>query len=76
MAPIIRAGCGAEKGERVEGRLSYRSGYYPPGLVTRLGKLTPIARAVVDRDLRTLPAQRESVDVGFESQTINPILKP
>jgi putative transposase len=30
---------GAEKGERVEGRLSYRSGYYPRSLVTRVGKL-------------------------------------
>ena len=30
---------GAQKGERVEGRLGYRSGYYPRGLVTRVGKL-------------------------------------
>jgi putative transposase len=30
---------GAEKGERVEGRLSYRSGYYTRSLVTRVGKL-------------------------------------
>jgi putative transposase len=30
---------GAEKGERVEGRLSYRSGYYSRSLVTRVGKL-------------------------------------
>jgi putative transposase len=30
---------GAEKGERTEGRLGYRSGYYPRGLVTRLGKI-------------------------------------
>jgi putative transposase len=30
---------GAEKGERTEGRLSYRSGYYTRGLVTRLGKI-------------------------------------
>jgi putative transposase len=29
---------GAEKGERIEGRLSYRSGYYTRGLVTRVGK--------------------------------------
>ena len=28
---------GAEKGERVEGRLSYRSGYYPRSLITRVG---------------------------------------
>ena len=30
---------GAEKGERVEGRLSYRSGYYPRSLITLVGKL-------------------------------------
>ena len=30
---------GAEKGERAEGRLSYRSGYYPRSLITRVGKL-------------------------------------
>ena len=30
---------GAEKGERAEGRLSYRSGYYFRSLVTRVGKL-------------------------------------
>lgn len=30
---------GAGKGERTEGRLSYRSGYYTRGLVTRLGKI-------------------------------------
>jgi putative transposase len=30
---------GAEKGERAEGRLSYRSGYYTRSLVTRIGKL-------------------------------------
>jgi putative transposase len=30
---------GAEKGERTEGRLSYRSGYYPRSLITRVGKL-------------------------------------
>ena len=30
---------GAEKGERVEGRLGYRSGYYSRSLVTRVGKL-------------------------------------
>ena len=30
---------GAEKGERAEGRLSYRSGYYTRSLVTRVGKL-------------------------------------
>ena len=30
---------GAEKGERSEGRLSYRSGYYTRSLITRVGKL-------------------------------------
>jgi putative transposase len=30
---------GASKSERTEGRLGYRSGYYPRGLVTRLGKI-------------------------------------
>jgi len=30
---------GAEKGERAEGRISYRSGYYPRSLITRVGKL-------------------------------------
>jgi transposase-like protein len=30
---------GASKGERTGGRLSYRSGYYTRGLVTRLGKI-------------------------------------
>ena len=30
---------GAEKGERIEGRLSYRSGYYARSLITRVGKL-------------------------------------
>ena len=30
---------GAGKGERVEGRLSYRSGYYARNPITRVGKL-------------------------------------
>ncbi len=30
---------GAGKGERVEGRKDYRSGYYTRGLITRVGKL-------------------------------------
>ena len=30
---------GAEKGQRIEGRLSYRSGYYARSLITRVGKL-------------------------------------
>jgi putative transposase len=30
---------GAHKGERVEGRSGYRSGYYPRSLITRVGKL-------------------------------------
>jgi transposase-like protein len=29
----------AEKGERSEGRLGYRSGYYGRSLITRVGKL-------------------------------------
>ena len=29
----------AEKGERTEGRLGYRSGYYPRSLSTRIGKI-------------------------------------
>jgi transposase-like protein len=29
----------AEKGERIEGRLGYRSGYYPRSLITRIGKI-------------------------------------
>jgi transposase-like protein len=30
---------GAEKGERSEGRLGYRSGYHTRSLITRVGKL-------------------------------------
>ena len=37
-AEMVQA-VGAEKGERAEGRLSYRSGYYSRSLVTRVGKL-------------------------------------
>jgi hypothetical protein len=33
----MAAAIGAEKGERVEGRLSYRSGFYPRSLITRVG---------------------------------------
>ena len=32
----MAAAIGAEKGERVEGRLGYRSGYYPRSLITRV----------------------------------------
>ena len=39
---------GAEKGERSEGRLGYRSGYYPRALITRVGKLE--LRVPQDRD--------------------------
>jgi putative transposase len=35
----MAAAIGAAKGERVEGRFSYRSGYYPRSLITRAGKL-------------------------------------
>jgi hypothetical protein len=30
---------GVQKGGRVQGRLGYRSGYYPRSLITRVGKL-------------------------------------
>ena len=30
---------GAQKGERVQERLGYRSGYYPRSLITRVGKI-------------------------------------
>ncbi len=30
---------GAEKGERIEGRQGYRSGYYRRNLITRVGKI-------------------------------------
>ena len=30
---------GTQKGERAEGRLGYRSGYYTRSLITRVGKL-------------------------------------
>ena len=46
----MAAAIGAEKGERVEGRLSYRSGYYPRSLITRVGKLE--LRAPQDRNGR------------------------
>jgi putative transposase len=51
LRPVVRAviqefleaemaeAVGAQKGERVEGRLSYRSGYYARSLITRVGKL-------------------------------------
>jgi putative transposase len=51
LRPVVRAviqefleaemteAVGAEKGERVEGRVSYRSGYYARSLITRVGKL-------------------------------------
>ena len=50
LRPIVRAvieefleaemieAIGAQKGERVEGRSGYRSGYYPRRLITRVGK--------------------------------------
>jgi putative transposase len=63
---------GAEKGERVEGRLSYRSGYYTRSLVTRVGKLE--LRVPQDRQGRfsteifeALPAQREGSGSGAHS---------
>src|SRR3974377_262240 len=41
---------GAEKGERTEPRLAYRSGYYPRSLITRVGTLE--LRVPQDRDGR------------------------
>ena len=37
----------AEKGERTEGRLGYRSGYYSRFLITRIGKLRAQAEGAV-----------------------------
>jgi transposase-like protein len=51
LKPIVRAvlqevlegemteALGAAKGERIDGRLGYRSGYYPRSLLTRVGKI-------------------------------------
>ena len=52
---------GAQKGERVQERLGYRSGYYPRSLITRVGKLElrvpPRPQwTVFHRDFRTLSA--------------------
>lgn len=59
---------GAEHGERTEGRLGYRAGYYQRSLVTRVGKLE--LRVPRDRDgrfwgaaLRALLTQREGARV-------------
>ena len=49
MAAVI----GAEKGEQIEGRLSYRSGYSPRSLITRVGKLE--LRVPQDRNGRFPP---------------------
>jgi putative transposase len=46
----MAAAIGPEKGERVEGRLSYRSGYDPRRLITRVGKLE--LRVPQDRNRR------------------------
>ena len=64
---------GAEKGERIEGRLSSRSGYYTRGLVTRVGKLklrVPQDRkwTVLDRDLRARYRRREKALVAAFTQ--------
>ena len=50
---------GAQKGERVEGRSGYRSGYYPRSLITRLArtrveKVPGPQRTVFHRDFQTL----------------------
>src|SRR5260370_10004533 len=57
---------GAQKGERTEGRVGYRSGYYVRSLVTRVGKLE--LRFPQDRQGRFLsppfqphPASREAI---------------
>jgi Transposase, Mutator family len=60
---------GAEKGERTERRLSYRSGYYQRSLVTRVGTLElrvpqDRARPVLHGAVRTVPAFGESVGRG------------
>ncbi len=59
---------GAEKGERAAGRQGYRSGYYGRTLITRIGKLElrfrRIARAVLDRAVRTLSAVRARAGRG------------
>jgi Transposase, Mutator family len=55
---------GAEKGERVEGRLSYRSGYYTRSLVTRVNDSSRSQWAVFHRDFRALSAQREAIGGG------------
>ena len=52
---------GAEKGERTETRLAYRSGYYPRSWVTRVGTLElrvpqDRGRALFDRAVPALPA--------------------
>ena len=72
---------GAQKGERVEGRLSYRSGYYPRSLITRVGKLelrVPQDRngAVFHRDFRALSAQRKGVGGGFNADVYPRRLDP
>jgi putative transposase len=43
----MAAAIGAEKGERVEGRLGYRSGYYPRSFITRVGKLELRVQSIV-----------------------------
>ena len=52
---------GAQKGERVEERSGYRSGYYPRSLITRVGKPQIESspgpqRTVFHRDFRALSA--------------------
>ena len=60
---------GAQKGERVEGRSGYRSGYYPRSLIyagrqTRVESSSGPQRTVFHRDFRTLSAQRECAGGG------------
>ena len=60
---------GADKGERTEGRLGYRSGYYVRSLVSRVGKLelrVPQDRqgALLHAALRAISTQREGLGRG------------
>jgi len=50
---------GAQKGERTEGRMGYRSGYYVRNLVTRVGKL----------ELRVPQDRQDALAHSFSSAT-------
>ena len=53
---------GAQKGERTEGRLGYRSGYYPRSLITRVGKLE--LRIPQDRQGRFSPRSSNAISAA------------